>query len=29
MERVAQIFRAKGHHVTVFTEERLQPVDGR
>ncbi len=29
MERVAQLFRAKGRHVTVLTEERLQPVDSR
>jgi hypothetical protein len=26
MERVAQLFRAKGRHVTVLTEERLQPI---
>ncbi len=26
MERVAQLFRAKGRHVTVMTEERLAPV---
>ena len=26
MERVAQLFRAKGRHVTVLTEERLPPV---
>jgi hypothetical protein len=29
MERVAQLFRAKGRHVTVLTEERLGPVEGR
>jgi hypothetical protein len=29
MERVAQLFRAKGRHVTVLTEERLRPVEGR
>ena len=29
MERVAQLFRAKGRHVTVLTEERLQPVEPR
>ena len=29
MERVAQLFRAKGRHVTVLTEERLQPVGRR
>ena len=26
MERVAQLFRAKGRSVTVLTEERLPPV---
>ena len=26
MERVAQLFRAKGRHVTVLSEERLQPI---
>ena len=26
MERVAQLFRAKGRHVTVLAEERLPPV---
>ncbi len=26
MERVAQLFRAKGRHVTVLTEERLAPT---
>ena len=26
MQRVAQLFRAKGRHVTVLTEERLQPI---
>ena len=26
MQRVAQLFRAKGRHVTVLTEERLPPV---
>ncbi len=29
MERVAQLFRAKGRHVTVLTEERLKPVGER
>ena len=29
MQRVAQLFRAKGRHVTVLTEERLQPVGRR
>jgi hypothetical protein len=29
MERVAQLFRAKGRHVTVLTEERLQPAGSR
>ena len=29
MQRVAQLFRAKGRHVTVLTEERLQPIGGR
>ena len=29
MERVAQLFRAKGRHVTVLTEERLTPVERR
>ena len=29
MQRVAQLFRAKGRHVTVLTEERLQPVGSR
>jgi hypothetical protein len=29
VERVAQLFRAKGRHVTVLTEERLQPVGDR
>ena len=29
MQRVAQLFRAKGRHVTVLTEERLPPVGGR
>ena len=29
MERVAQLFRAKGRHVTVLTEERLEPVGSR
>ena len=29
MERVAQLFRAKGRHVTVLTEERLAPVGER
>ena len=29
MERVAQLFRAKGRHVTVLTEERLEPVAHR
>ena len=29
MERVAQLFRAKGRHVTVLTEERLGPVARR
>ena len=29
MERVAQLFRAKGRHVTVLTEERLEPAARR
>ncbi len=29
MQRVAQLFRAKGRHVTVLTEERLAPVGSR
>jgi hypothetical protein len=29
MQRVAQLFRAKGRHVTVLTEERLSPVGSR
>ncbi len=29
MQRVAQLFRAKGRHVTVLTEERLQPIRSR
>ena len=29
MQRVAQLFRAKGRHVTVLTEERLSPVGRR
>ena len=29
MERVAQLFRAKGRHVTVLTEERLPPAGSR
>jgi hypothetical protein len=29
MQRVAQLFRAKGRHVTVLTEERLLPVGQR
>ena len=29
MERVAQLFRAKGRHVTVLTEERLESVARR
>ncbi len=29
MERVAQLFRAKGRHVTVLTEERLPPIGRR
>ena len=29
MERVAQLFRAKGRHVTVLSEERLPPVGSR
>ncbi len=29
MERVAQLFRAKGRHVTVLTEERLESVGSR
>jgi hypothetical protein len=29
MERVAQLFRAKGRHVTVLSEERLQPAGDR
>ncbi len=29
MQRVAQLFRAKGRHVTVLTEERLQSIGRR
>ncbi len=29
MERVAALFRAKGRHVTVLTEERLPPIGRR
>ena len=29
MERMAQLFRAKGRHVTVLTEERLASADRR
>lgn len=29
MQRVAQLFRAKGRHVTVLTEERLQRIGRR
>ena len=29
MERVAQLFRAKGRHVTILTEERLEAVGRR
>ena len=29
MERVAQLFRAKGRHVTVLTEERLASANRR
>ncbi len=29
MERVAQLFRARGRHVTVLTEERLAPIGQR
>ena len=29
MERVAQLFRAKGRRVTVLSEERLRPVGSR
>jgi len=29
MERVAQLFRAKGRHVTVLTEERLAAIGRR
>ena len=29
MERVAQLFRATGRHVTVLSEERLPPVGSR
>ena len=29
MQRVAALFRAKGRHVTVLSEERLQPAGGR
>jgi hypothetical protein len=29
MARVAQLFRAKGRHVTVLSEERLQPAGDR
>ena len=29
MQRIAQLFRAKGRHVTILTEERLQPLGRR
>jgi hypothetical protein len=29
MQRLAQLFRAKGRHVTVLTEERLPPMGRR
>jgi hypothetical protein len=29
MQHVAHLFRAKGRHVTVLTEERLQPAGRR
>jgi hypothetical protein len=29
MQRVAQLVRAKGRHVTVLTEERLPPIGRR
>jgi hypothetical protein len=29
MQRVAQLFRAKGRHVTVLSEERLPPIGTR
>jgi hypothetical protein len=29
LQRLAQLFRAKGRHVTVLTEERLQPSGRR
>jgi hypothetical protein len=29
MQRVAQLFRAKGRHVTVLSEERLPPIGNR
>ena len=29
MQRVAQLFRAKGRHVTILTEERLASTGGR
>jgi hypothetical protein len=29
MERVAALFRARGRHVTVLTEERLQTIGRR
>ena len=29
MQRVAQLFRAKGRHVTILTEERLPPIGNR
>lgn len=29
MQRLAQLFRAKGRHVTVLTEERLRPIGRR
>jgi hypothetical protein len=29
MQRVAQLFRAKGRHVTILTEERLPPMGCR
>jgi hypothetical protein len=29
MQRVARLFRAKGRHVTILTEERLSPIGRR
>jgi hypothetical protein len=29
MQRIAQLFRAKGRHVTILTEERLVAIGER